>query len=231
MVSGIDSDQIFSTTIQNNYYDNFVKVAQTSYYTVYAARSSKTNQACTIRMLDPQSEFVLKDHDAALTLFIQEIFHLLTRVGGSEQIIIQDFEIIGNRAALVTSPYYSLQKKIENPKEFDTKRVDIEKMLKEVASDIHFIYNRLNIPNLQVTLNNIFYMQDTDAFFLGDWQGQQHLSTSKKEPTSEVYSLGLSLLELTGVKSIDIKRLSYESENCEGLLDDIIGNLQSRFRA
>jgi len=138
-----------------------------------------------IRILDNTKEFVNKNYDNVATLFIQELLRL--QYIQPDSILINTFEISenGKQIAYATLPYLPLSfplddnQQVINPK--DPKVID--KLLKDVLSDIEFLWKDLQMRKIMDILGpeNICFMKEKDAHYLGNWAKILEYSASGTE--------------------------------------------------
>lgn len=219
MISSKEQFGSLTPKIRSAYFD-FELISETSYYKIYEAKSA-ANKATTytIRALDPSSQFVKRDRDAAMTLFIQEALHLCLQAGSLETVMIEDFEIDGAAAVFVMKQnYYPLQGAL-NASTVRKHTMNIEKLLKDLVGDINFMYKRMKTTDLKLNLNRVFCIPERNSFFYGDWAAAKPVSRNAHEgidlnstvaldpsiqtlrvAAKEVYVLGLIALEAGGVK-------------------------------
>lgn len=199
----------------NAAYTDFKLVSQTSYYKTYEAKARVTGQRHSLRILDTTSQLFLKDRNLAFTLFMQEILRLCMRLARTDTIIIENFDIYGDVVIFAMKPYYPIEKDFIT-KTQTTQTVDIEKMLKDILSDLNFLHTKLNIGGINIDSKNIFHIEEINCFFVGDWSVAKpvenpnlltnaSMNTVEQEAwenkmfANEIYTLGLLILELCGV--------------------------------
>jgi len=131
-------------------YGDFKPISETSSYKVFEAKPRNSTQKHMIRILDNTKEFVNKNYDNVATLFIQELLRL--QYVQPDSILINTFEISenGKQIAYATLPYVPLSfqlddtQQVMNPK--DPKVID--KLLKDVLSDIEFLWKDLQMRKI-----------------------------------------------------------------------------------
>ena len=210
-------------------YENLKFVTETSTYRVYEAETRDFNTKHSIRILDRTKEFVKHHFDLAATLFVQELLWLQSRYPGS--VFTNTFEIgeNGTQIACATAPYLPLSlqsdaNKIINPKDSMT----LEKMIRDVISDIAFLWKDLQLRNIMDTLGpeNFCFLIEKKGFFLGNWakiiessvQEKQDLTLTtvvgykrsdqltSQDLVSEIKALAFALLKLRGINYTSLKK-------------------------
>ena len=137
--------------------------AQTTYYIVYDAISVADNQNYCIRALDIQSDFYLKDRSLALKYFMEELSYLCMRFDSEEKVAdFSNLVVDDDRVALVMKPCATLRHLKQQGV-----AIDVEKMLKEVYSDICLISSRFGIHNLDLNMDTIFC--SNECYFISDF--------------------------------------------------------------
>lgn len=210
-----------------NSYKEIKLQSNTSYYKVYDAISLADHEKCTIFALDIKSPIVEKDYDAAATLFVQEIFRMCSRTGNNEFIYTQSFEIHDSSIAVAMKHCHPMTafEKVQrvNP------RIDLEKMMYDVISDISYTHSKLKIELPSIDSSKIYYASSSNNFFLVDWMcGNSSTGKNSEERRQDfIYHLGLTILEHTGVDPQEWEELpklndnqSYES-SLEDMLDGV----------
>lgn len=207
----------------NKLYTDFNLISRCSYYRVYQAKYSLTNEIHTIRMLDTECMFVKRNPEFASSLFIKEILFLCSRLGQPDSIVIENFEMSEGKIAFVSKNYSTVL-----PLKPNESKPNVKKMLKDIVQDIDFLYSKMNIRNLTIDPSRICRFQDTDKFFYTDWaaaeaKGEEEESkggeirsirtplyfapelrnnslSSLPKAATEIYTLGLTILELSGIE-------------------------------
>lgn len=187
-------------------YTDFEVVAETSYYKIFQATSVLNLRRYSIRIFDLDSSFAKTDINDAATLFLQEILCLCLRLGkpDSSVVRIEDFAINTelNQIGFVLPAQRSLQD-ILSDCEVSRQQPDlnVERLLKDVSSDLDFIYNRLKLHAPKVSPETIFYLKDLDSFFLGDWASAQTSNKFLPEDGLRSHSSEISLPKMKAIQS------------------------------
>lgn len=194
-------------------YSDLQLVATTSYYKVFEATNRSTYQRHTIRVLDTESEFYLKDRNFASTLFIQELLYIATRFSENDVVIIENFEISGEYIGYVTKPTYSLKTKLEDVARKSP--INIEKLFDDTLSNLEFLFNTLKFTNSTVKADTIIQFEECDGYFIADWadcslSDEKSLEMSSylgldAPGTQQIFDLATIILEVTGINKQDIK--------------------------
>lgn len=244
MISNKEHYSSLTPKIKYTYFD-FELISQTNYYKIYEAKSVTTKQSFTIWALDTNSQFVRKDRNTASTLFIQEILRLCTRLQDSDAIIIEDFEIYESGMAFVfKQTCHSLQKCLLEPTESKIK-FNIESLVKDLVSDVNFLYKRMKLCEPELDLKNIYWMKESHIFMVGDWSATRTMTQEALESVDltstttivpgiqalrtvakETYIIGLIALELGGIRRKIWETLFDIKDN--DLYDGELGNILSR---
>lgn len=192
-----------------NLYSGFELVSDSSYYKVFTAKSCIDGLKYSIRALDLESQLVQRDYSTAATLFIQEILRLCLRLGTSDVIIIENFEIYKGKIAFVSLPTLDLQNRAKDFVKASDPSLNIERMLKDIFSDIHFLYTRMNLSAIPIYPKNLCRLEGTSTYFLSDWSigqvsDQKNLSPT---PSKEYFALGLISLKIADIENQEIEDL------------------------
>lgn len=197
-------------------------ISEEASYITLQAKHRNTEQLHTIRVLNPNSAFVKEDYHVAATLFIQELLRLC--ISSPQDVLIETFEIYDKKISYATLPYSQLKKHVAD-NELNHAEINIDKLLKNVVSDLEFLVNNLRFKNCSsiVSLENIYQLEKSGNYFLGNWaqtilsdNSQQVASTDpnagyqNRPPVNmfeEIYSLGLVVLELNGLKKEEAETL------------------------
>ena len=165
-----NSPSIFNLLLPNilKNYKYFSLNQQSTYYRIYDAVSCHDRGTYSIMILDVESDFFLKDPNLATTLFLQELFSLCIRFGRSDLLDLQNFEVYENRIAFVMKQCVNLSHLKMNQQKQKTS-TEIETMIKEIYSDITLINSEFGVSNLELTLDSIFELKGSNAFFISDW--------------------------------------------------------------
>ena len=230
----IEEDNLLTANIIISYSD--VKlVSETSLYHLYEGKSKYApNPSHTIRAFNFNSDFVKENFDAAATLFIKELLHLVSI--DPKSVLIDSFEINDQKMAFAALSYAPLSYQIQKiqdsmmneeskagmkPNEFSDIKC-IENMISDLLLDVEFLSKEMKITDCSRILvpNSIYKFKESGAYFVGDWltalmSGDQLLAqtgtTLKRSPSllipKEMFSLGLSILELNGIHPETIKEL------------------------
>lgn len=202
-------EMLIPSRIQNAYNDLRL-VSEASYYKVFEATSKLSDERHTLRALDTQCIHYRKNSDVVMTLFIQEALYLCARIGQTEALVIENFEIEQERVVFVTKPFQSVRKTTANV-------AQIEKMINDVTADLSFLYSKLQFTNFHMDQGKISFHQETNEFFWTDW-GASLTSIGMKakhefEPfkldnesiipsvlLEDMYNLGIIALEISGIE-------------------------------
>jgi len=214
-------------------YADFKLIYETSSYKVFEA---KTQAKHMIRILDSKNEFVNKNYDSVASLFIQELLHL--HYLQPDSVLIDTFEISenGKQIAYATLPYAPLSLQIDETLQVmdpeDPKAID--KLLKDVLSDIEFLWGGLKMRKIMDTLGpeNICFMKEKNAYFLGNWAkifekstlGNEVLATTtilsqdqlqnkltSQKLAEEIKALAFAVLKLKNIEYGEVKSLGATS--------------------
>ena len=231
----IQEDSLLTDNIKNSYSD--VKlVSETPLYHLYEGKSKYAPfPSHTIRAFNFNADFAKKNYDAAATLFIKELLHLVSI--DPKCVLINSFEINDRKmtfSALSYAPVsYQIQKiqdSITNeeskegmkPNEFSDIKC-IENMISDLLVDVEFLSKEMKITDCSNILvpKSIYKFRESGAYFVGDWltaltsddQLLTQTGTTSNQSSSlpripkEMLSLGLSILELNGAQPELIKEL------------------------
>lgn len=182
-------------------YSNFILLEENSYYKVYEATLKQNNQIHTIRVLDADSCSVMRDYNAAVTLFLQEILYLCVRIKSKDSIIIENFEYFEGNIAFVMRHAKPLEALISADQ---TKpAIDLERMLKDLIFDIEFLSSKLQRDDIKVNPKSVW--QVSKQYFIADWGASKHSNAhpSYMETLTKTFTSGL------GVQSIHDQFLNY----------------------
>lgn len=202
-------------------YKDFTLISESVTQKVFEATCATTGQRHTIRLLDAESEIVKKDHNAAVTLFLQEILYLCSKIEDKTALIIERFEIHEHTIGFVMKPFYPLRLELSKQEERTKLQNDTEQIMKNLLADVKFLHTKMNSPDIALSLDNVFHLQNGNSFFIGDWgsaliRAEEEKSNKEvNEPSSkgnplavqEIYDLGLLLLEINGVKRQELEDL------------------------
>lgn len=148
---------------------NYVKpklISEASYYHVYEAFHKESGELHSIRALHVNSTFFKKDKNRVITLFLQEILRICVQLDSPQSLILEHFDVSGDRICFVSKNCSCLQYKLSNIND-SVPEINAEKLLKGVESDIRFLYAQMKLSNLTISLKNIYKIDD--SYFLGDW--------------------------------------------------------------
>lgn len=187
-----------------NYTDFELHNAKDSYYRVFQARNRNTQEIHTIRVLNCENQFVRNDFDRAASLFIQELLHLC--LSHPTLPIIKSFEIHERKIAFATKLCHSIGNIETTPTGNEQQKLDIEKMLVNVLSDLNFLRRELLLSQSckEIDSQSIYLNAETNEYFLGNWH--QILYRQSDNPpvvagnfAEEMYALGAIALEKNGL--------------------------------
>ena len=198
---------------------DFKLVSEASYFKIIEAISLEEDCKHTIRLLDTESKLAKENYSKASTLFIQEALRLCLRVGNADAISVENFEMHKKLLAFVTKPYYPLELK-------EQRAPDTEKLLKEALLDISYLNEKLKLQDLNISSSNIYWMEYSNTFFIGDWSTGVEASeryANLQSLSREVYALGIVLLEVSGVRQQDLETLKTMGE--ESLYQYLLNSL------
>lgn len=201
MISNVEhsvSLHLIPQKIRENYSD-FVLSHTTSYSQNYLAKSNADGLTYSVRVFDTESEFTKGDLDRAVTLFLQEIIFLCTKLGNFDAIKLEHFAISGGQIGFVTLPASLLQDCVSQGKEYK-----IEQLLEDLKGDLSFLRNSMKFKVNDVHCDDVY--RTDDRFFLGDWA---KLSFSAADTPTE--SLLRGLVEEVG-------KLGHAVNNSENLM-------------
>lgn len=185
-------------------FSNFKKVSETNYYFVYEAISLVGGQRYNIWLLNTKSSFFSQNRDRASTLFIQEVLYLSSK--NPQSVVIEHCEVSVNKIAFVTKPTHNLSEKLI---EESSSSIDICKMLKDLITDLNFLYSHMKLHDLSIRKEKIRFLEGQNTFFISDWSQAlsiqdtdegNDLGVQNSETTAnDLYTLGLIALELKGI--------------------------------
>ena len=144
-------------------YNHFELSSEGSYHKTLSAKSNLNNKSYSIRVLDTTSELFKQNRNLTKTLFMQEVLHFTLRNRRNDIVLIEDFEIFEDKIAFVTSPCIVLSQ-ING-----ANAVNLEKMMRDTISDLAFLQTKLNISELLINTNFIYYSTESSNYFIGDW--------------------------------------------------------------
>lgn len=197
--------------IRDNYTD-LNPVVKTDTFMIYEGNSKSTPEIHTIRALNLNCARVQSDYDTYATLFIKEMVRIASHSPNTLNVILQSFEISGQKMAFASVPYHPIAIESKNNLGKPLNEKDIEKMIQNIISDIE-IFEKINLDCSDlIALDNIYRFKDDDIFFLGGWTEASELdllsSFVKREKIDKVYSLGLIALEQLGFKKSELLKIS-----------------------
>lgn len=99
-------------------------------------------------------------------MFLQEILRICVQLDSPQSLILEHFDVSGDRICFVSKNCSCLQYKLSNIND-SVPEINAEKLLKGVESDIRFLYAQMKLSNLTISLKNIYKIDD--SYFLGDW--------------------------------------------------------------
>ena len=229
---------------------------ETSLYYLYEGRSKYAPYPThTIRAFNFNSKFAKENFDAAATLFIKELLHLMSI--DPKSVLVNSFEIHEKKMAFAALPYAPLscqiQKKRDSKLEKESKEGAkkppefsdtncIENMISDLLLDVEFLSKEMNIKDCSSILvpKSIYQFKKSGAYFLGDWltplMSAKQLATetgtnikklSSIEAPKEMFSLGLSILELNKFAPEVIQKLREMDGNNQKLFETTIERLFS----
>lgn len=147
-------------------YQDIKLIGETSYYQLYEAKNQATKQIHTIRALNISSAMYKNDKNKTTTLFFQEILRLCVQLDQSDAVIIDDFEVYDDSICFVTTKSSSLQYELSLiPNQMP--QINIQKLLRDVESDVRFLYSKMRLRNIIIDPKTLFRIND--AYFLSDW--------------------------------------------------------------
>ena len=168
MLSDIEFQEIqtslFPPRLKSTYSDFHLVTGATTFKVFQAKARGESQQVHTIRVLDLESEAVKEDRDRAVTLFFQEVLRYATT--HPAQVVIEEFEVAEDKIAFVTKPYTTLENLIKEEKK---SQINIEKLIRNMSSDLEFLLNKMRFESANIDLNNIYKNNENDTYFLGDW--------------------------------------------------------------
>ena len=177
-------------------YRDFTFKHQSSYYRIYEATSLHNGKPYSIRVLDLESAFYLKNRNLAITLFMQELFYLSLRFGSLDLIEFSAFEVFEDRIAFVMKPCANLKEiQHEHQQKNVSETVDLEKLINELYNDVCLINSKFGIANIDIIMDNIFEVKESSSFFISDW-----LTGTRNEiifSTDEIPDETISIFEKT----------------------------------
>lgn len=218
-------------------YTDFKEVSSTSYYKVYHAKSRSEGEFHSIRIFDSYSALARESYTTAVTLFFQEILHFCQLPGGSPSIIPELFEFQENQIHFVSRLYHPLLKSTFGS---DDVQYYVSKVLKDLSLEMKYLTDRLSFEKLILDPTNVFLLEDTDTFFVGDWAKNLNLNANLKNTSDQstiikkiddnelseaIYSLGCLALLVCGVVQEDIDHLKGQSRFYKVALDSIMADV------
>ena len=108
-----------------------------------------------------------KEFNIAVTLFFQEILHFCQLSGGSQAVIPELFEFHGNQMHFISKPYHSLS--FELTAHADKLKYEVKNLLNSLCLEMEYFVTQKAFEKLNFDLQNVFHLEGTDTFFLGDW--------------------------------------------------------------
>ena len=243
MLSDIEFQEIqtslFTPRLKSTYSDFHLVTGATTFKVFQAKARGESQQVHTIRVLDLESEAVKEDRDRAVTLFFQEVLRYATT--HPVQVVIEEFEVAEDKIAFVTKPYTTLENLIKEEKK---SQINIEKLIRNMSSDLEFLLNKMRFESANIDLNNIYKNNENDTYFLGDWITnlskapvfQRSVSAieakkqAQKTASQEVQKMGSILLLLQGADSKLVEKVvsaSNDSDSENSALEDLIAGLKA----
>lgn len=214
-------------------YTDFELTSETSYYKSYDATYIKTGERHTIRVLDTNSQFFKRDYNSAITLFLQELLRFCLRVNQPETVCLPSFEFFKGSIGFATKPYNNI---VNKDTESETRpKYDINKMLKDVISDINFMRGEMKLTNVTLDSKSIFHSKYSNVFMVGDWAAsageglsEQNSPTQKRTITDTSSTIGRTLLEKSQGDSKELSCLTSDDTYRLGLLILETGGIKRR---
>ena len=193
-------------------YKDIKLVYQAEYYHIYEAIAQNTQEVCSIRILDLESEFYKHNPSLASTLFIQELLRICIKYPDS--VLPEHFEINNHVFSFITKKCCPLAEKN------DDKAIDIEKMIRRICSDMNFLIYQMKLADaISIDLENL-YLIDKQGYLLSDWsrfltkksKGIKSNDALRIQPGSseidEVYLLGMRAPQLNGISKDNLEPLA-----------------------
>lgn len=239
MLSDIEFQEVQTSLFTPNIkakYSDFRLVSQATTYKVFQAKAKNSFQFYTIRVLDIESDDVVLDRDKAVTLFFQEIFRLCA--SQPELPVTEEFEFYEDKIAFVTKPYTTLKSLLTEKKDLKAQKapINIEKLLKNVSSDLEFLLNKMKFDAITIDLSNICVNKADESFFVADWYKSslkipalkrsfsliEAKKQAQKNASYEMSKIGTVLLTLHGVDPNSLQAI-INANNTAGLEELIAG--------
>lgn len=151
-------------------YEKFEIIEHTGYYSILSAKSLADGQEYTIRVLDRNSKLYTQDSNQAITLFLQEMFHLGMRLGTA---VLEALKFQDGSLAFVTKPDYSFFQK-------DTKNftLSLDKVLQDIRNDLALLEEKLKFPPFCLDPKLIRCHKDCGNFVITDWSQALQINSS-----------------------------------------------------
>lgn len=247
-----DQYKYLTSSIKFSYSD--VKlISETQLYYLYEGKSkSAPYQSHTIRAFNFNSAFAQENYDAAASLFIKELLHLVSI--DPTIVLVNTFEINDKKMAFAALTYAPISQITQNlisnkgTKE-DTSQSEfssiarIKDLISKVLLEVEYLSKELKIQDCSsiLTPQSIYRCKESGKYFLGDWltaimkdgQMSTEIGTSFNKQSDapvkprEILSLGLSIFELNRVNVEIIKRLREMEEKKDILFGPVVNGLFS----
>ena len=247
-----DQYKYLTSSIKFSYSD--VKlISETQLYYLYEGKSKYAPyQSHTIRAFNFNSAFAQENYDAAASLFIKELLHLVSI--DPTIVLVNTFEINDKKMAFAALTYAPISQITQNlisnkgtkedtsQSEFSS-MASIKDLISKVLLEVEYLSKELKIQDCSsiLTPQSIYRCKESGKYFLGDWltaimkDGQMsteigtNFSKQSDAPVKprEILSLGLSIFELNRVNAEIIKRLREMEEKKDILFGPVVNGLFS----
>ena len=206
-------------------YKDFKEVYKTRSYKAFEATHRKSGAIHLIRVLDSPKEFVLNSYHLAAKLFMQELHHLHSIQPNAVFINSLDVSKKHQQIAYASLPYYPLSYLLDKQNQtFNLSDSNIiNKMIRDVASDVEFFERKFHCKNVLNILDadSIYFMRDRTAFFIGNWTKIIQAEPKKNSDASLIFSTVVKKEKEVALQILydKIKTLVYGMFNLENVND------------
>lgn len=200
-----------------NYYTDFELQKEGYCYRIYSVKSLLDGKTYHAHVLDTNNEFYQKNPNLATTQFIRELVYL--GVFARDYVQIESIEFSEPALGYITEPlmdphqlkYNELLETIE----------ECKRLTNQLLICLETIHDSLDVP-LRLTSKNISWTADRQRFFLtdpsniisthhkinDDFEFERKLQRNNFNESEQIYSIGLTILQLKGAKESDLDYLS-----------------------